>query len=67
MGKAKKLETACTQIPTFSGFTACYKGKTIAATESFEALLQEKKIKKLLGNKDLVIKHTVPEGIIAIY
>lgn len=63
----KKLGTACGQTPTFNGFMACYKGKTIAATESFDSLLKEDKVKRLLGNKDLVIKHTVPEGMIAIY
>ncbi len=63
----KKLVMAGAQASTFSGFMACYKGRTIAATESFETLLKEEKVKKLLGNKDLVIKHTVPEGMIAVY
>lgn len=63
----KKLGMASAQVPTFNGFMACYKGKTIAATESFETLLKEDTVKRLLGNRDLVIKHTVPEGMIAIY
>ncbi len=67
MAKGKKIRMASKQDPAFNGFMACYKGKTIAATVSFDVLLKEEKVKRLLGSKDLVIKHTVPEGMIAIY
>ncbi len=49
------------------GFMACYNGKTIAREQSFGKLVQNSKVKGLLGKKNLVIKHTVPEGMIAIY
>lgn len=49
------------------GFEACYKGKTIASAESFEKLANRAEVKKLLGNRGLLIKHTVPEGMIAVY
>ena len=50
-----------------SGFAACYNGKTIATARSFETLANKPKVRELLGNKKLVIKHTVPEGMIAVY
>jgi len=50
-----------------SGFTACYNGETIATARSFETLANKPKVKELLGNKKLIIKHTVPEGMIAVY
>ncbi|HEX75764.1 MAG TPA: hypothetical protein G4O12_04185 [Dehalococcoidia bacterium] len=50
-----------------SGFAACYDGKTIATARSFETLANKPKVRELLGNKKLVIKHTIPEGMIAVY
>jgi len=49
------------------GFVACYKGKEIASSASFKNLANNSKVKALLGDKNLVIKHNVPEGLIAIY
>lgn len=49
------------------GFVACYKGKPITAAQSFEKLVNRKKVKQLLGNKDLLIKHTNPDGMIVVY
>lgn len=49
------------------GFVACYKGKPIATTQSFGKLVNKKKVKQLLGNKDLLIKHTNPDGMIVVY
>ncbi len=49
------------------GFAACYKGKTIATAPSFDKLIDRGGVRELLGNSDLVIKHTVPEGMIVIY
>jgi len=49
------------------GFIACYKGKEIASAASLKDLTDRARVKSLLGKKDLVIKHTVPENLIAIY
>ena len=49
------------------GFIACYKGKEIASSDNFKDLASNAKVKALLGDKNLVIKHNVPEGLIAIY
>jgi hypothetical protein len=49
------------------GFIACYKGKAIASSPNFKDLANQEKVKILLGNKNLVIKHNVPEGLVAIY
>jgi len=49
------------------GFIACYKGKEIASSANFKDLANHAKVKALLGDKNLVIKHNVPEGLIAIY
>lgn len=50
-----------------SGFMACYKGETIASAQSFDKLANNAEVRELLGKKGLVIKHTVPEGMIAVY
>ena len=49
------------------GFVACYKGKPIATTKSLGKLVNRKNVKQLLGNKDLLIKHTNPNGMIVVY
>lgn len=49
------------------GFVASYKGKEIASSSNFKELASLAKVKSLLGDKNLVIKHNVPEGLIAIY
>ena len=49
------------------GFVACYQGTEIAFARSFKDLANTAKVKKLLGDKDLVIKHYVPENLVAIY
>ena len=49
------------------GFVACYKGKEIASSSNFRDLATQAKVKALLGDKNLLIKHNVPEGLIAIY
>jgi hypothetical protein len=48
-------------------YIACYKGKEIASSADFKSLANKANVKVLLGDKDLVIKHNVPEGLIAIY
>jgi hypothetical protein len=55
------------ETPKRVGFMASYKGKTIAQEQSLGKLVQSPKVRGLLGKKELVIKHTVPEGMIAIY
>lgn len=62
-----KKKGASLLAPRTTGFEACYKGKTIASAESFEKLAHRAEVKKLLGNKELLIRHTVPEGMIAVY
>jgi len=49
------------------GFIACYKGKEIASSANFKELANKTNVKPLLGDKNLLIKHNVPEGLIAIY
>lgn len=49
------------------GFVACYKGKEIAYSPSFKELASSARVKALLGDSNLVIKHNVPENLIAIY
>lgn len=49
------------------GFIACYKGIEIASSADFKKLANKANVKPLLGDKNLVIKHNVPEGLIAIY
>lgn len=39
------------------GFVACSKGKEIAFSRNFKDLANTARVKKLLGDKDLVIKH----------
>ncbi len=55
--------------PTSSkvGFIACYKGRDIAYAGDLKELMGKAKVQALLGNKDLLIKHTIPESLIAIY
>lgn len=60
----KKQQTSCKRGV---GFVALYKGREIAFSPSFKDLANTTKVKKLLGNKDLLIKHNVPENLIAIY
>ena len=48
-------------------FVACYKGKRIASAQTFGTLTSNRRVHVLLGNQDLVIKHDVPESLIAIY
>jgi hypothetical protein len=48
-------------------FAACFEGQNIATAKNLEVLLNRKAVKKLIGNKGLIIKHIVPEGMIAIY
>jgi len=49
------------------GFVACYRGKEIAFARDFGTLAKKSKVKVLLGKKDFIIKHNVPEGMIAVY
>lgn len=49
------------------GFVACYRGKEIAFAKRFDTLVNKPSVKRKLGNKGLLIKHTVPEGMIAVY
>lgn len=49
------------------GFIACYKGQEIGRAVSLQELSNRVKVKKLMGKKGLVIKHDVPEDLIAVY
>jgi hypothetical protein len=49
------------------GFIAFYKGKNIGYASDLKDLVSKARVQALLGNKDLIIKHTVPENLIAIY
>jgi hypothetical protein len=49
------------------GFIACYKGHEIASSKDFGELTKTEKVAELLGNKDLVIKQTIPEDVVAVY
>ncbi|OGO18643.1 MAG: hypothetical protein A2Z15_05530 [Chloroflexi bacterium RBG_16_50_11] len=49
------------------GFVALYNGRQIASSGSFEKLTKNAVVKGLLGKDKLIIKHTVPEDVIAIY
>ncbi len=55
--------------PTSSkvGFIVCYKGRDIVYAVDLKELMGKAKVQALLGNKDLLIKHTIPESLIAIY
>lgn len=48
-------------------YIACYRGKKIASSSDFKSLANKAKVKALLGDEELIIKHYVPEGLIAIY
>lgn len=50
---------------SYSGFVAENNRKLIASARTFNGLV--KSIKRLLGDKDLVIKHVVPKGMLRIY
>lgn len=63
-GKLKTKRVSKSQTP---GFIACYKGQTIASARSFDVLAQKAEVLELLGKRDFIIKHTVPEGMLAIY
>ncbi len=60
--KAKRVSKSQTL-----GFIACYRGQTIASARSFDVLAQKAEVLALLGKRDFIIKHTVPEGMLAIY
>ena len=43
------------------------KGETSRIHHNIKELMGKAKVQALLGNKDLLIKHTIPESLIAIY
>ncbi len=49
------------------GYVAFYKGEQIASAVDLKQLANRKKVKVLLGDEALVIKHSVPGNLIAIY
>ena len=49
------------------GFIAYYQGEEIAFAKDFSVLVGKSLVKERMGNKYLIIKHTVPEGMIAVY
>ena len=65
MSEGKKLLKSTSY--TSAGFVACYKGKQIASAMSLHELANRAKVKELMGKKDLVIKHNVPEDMIVVY
>jgi hypothetical protein len=65
MGKKKELVK--TTKPVKIGFAAYYNGRQIASSVSFSRLAKNSRVRVLLGKEGLVIKHTVPEDIIAAY
>ncbi len=60
---ARVRKTASAKV----GFIACYRGRNIAYAPDLKELMAKSRVQALLGNKDLVIKHTIPENLIAIY
>ena len=50
-----------------SGFVIRRAGEVIASAETFDKLMKKKSVRKLVGNKSLVIGHVVPPGTIEIY
>ena len=52
---------------TTIGFAAYYNGQKIARSTHLGKLTNNKKVKPLLGKANLIIKHTVPEDVIAVY
>ena len=63
----KEVEGGSNQILQGPGFAACFKGKTIAVARSFDKLIDKGGVRELLGNRDLVIKYTIPEGMVVVY
>jgi hypothetical protein len=49
------------------GFVAYYHGKEVASSTDFGKLTNNAIVKELLGHKEFVIKHNVPEDVIAVY
>ncbi len=50
-----------------SGFIAEQNGKSVASAKAFDRLANKESVRRLLGNKSLVIKQVVPKGMIRIY
>ena len=65
----KRRERIRKSIPSTSGvgFIAFYNGKEIAFARDFNVLINKPLVKDRIGHKSLIIKHNVPEGIIAVY
>lgn len=49
------------------GFEAYYRGQVIGRSTTLEGLVEQKEVKWLFGNKDLLIGHIAPEGMIVVY
>jgi len=49
------------------GFVACYNGEEIAFAKDFGVLIEKALVKERMGREGLVIRHNVPEGIVAVY
>ncbi len=49
------------------GFVAYYEGKEIAFAKDLGVLLEKSLVKERMGHQSLIIKHNVPEGMIAVY
>jgi len=54
-------------IPHGVGFIACYNGEDIAFAKDFDVLIRKSLVKARIGRKGLIIRHNVPEGMIAVY
>lgn len=65
MGESKERNKR--RLHSSVGFVACYNGKEIASADSLSELANRARVKALLGKKGLVIKHNVPEDLVAVY
>jgi hypothetical protein len=60
-------ETKTRGARSTTGFIACYNGRKIASAANLHELANRAKVKALLGKKGLLIKHNIPEDLIAVY
>jgi len=65
--KGKIQDRKSMKIAHGIGFVACYEGKEIAFAKDFGVLLRKSVVKERIGHKSFIIKHNVPEGVLAVY
>ena len=65
--KGRAQDSKSVKIARGIGFVACYEGKEIAFAKDFGVLLRKSLVKERMGHKSFIIKHNVPEGMLAVY